>query len=76
MEPDRIIIEKANWLAEHGYEIAIVTDTQLGREPIFPLSPKVNLIDLGIDFSKEYGHNFLVRVFMYHKLMFQYSRKA
>ena len=72
---DRIIIEKANWLAEHGYEIAIVTDTQLGREPIFPLSPKVNLIDLGIDFSKEYGHNFLVRVFMYHKLMFQYSRK-
>ena len=72
---DRVIIEKANWLAEHGYEIAIVTDTQLGREPIFPLSPKVNLIDLGIDFSKEYGHNFLVRVFMYHKLMFQYSRK-
>ena len=72
---DRIIIEKANWLAEHGYEIAIVTDTQLGREPIFPLSPKVNLIDLGIDFSKEYGHNFLVRVFVYHKLMFQYSRK-
>lgn len=72
---DRIIIEKANWLAEHGYEIAIVTDTQLGREPIFPLSPKVNLIDLGIDFSKEYGHNFLVRVFIYHKLMFQYSRK-
>lgn len=72
---DRIIIEKANWLAEHGYEIAIVTDTQLGREPIFPLSPKVNLIDLGIDFSKEYVHNFLVRVFIYHKLMFQYSRK-
>ena len=72
---DRVIIEKANWLAEHGYEIAIVTDTQLGREPIFPLSPKVNLIDLGIDFSKEYGHNFLVRVFVYHKLMFQYSRK-
>lgn len=32
---DRIIVEKANWLAEHGYEIAIVTDTQLEENPHF-----------------------------------------
>ena len=25
---DRVIAEKANWLADHGHEIAIVTDTQ------------------------------------------------
>lgn len=73
---DRIIVEKANWLAEHGYEIAIVTDTQLGREPAFPLSPKVKLIDLAIDFSKEYGHNFLVRTYLYYKLMHQYRREV
>lgn len=72
---DRVIVEKANWLAEHGYEVAIVTDTQLGREPAFPLSPKVELIDLAIDFSKEYGHNFLVRIWMYYKLMYQYRKK-
>ncbi|MBE6256752.1 MAG: glycosyltransferase family 4 protein [Prevotella sp.] len=72
---DRVIAEKANWLAEHGYEIAIVTDTQLGREPAFPLSPKVKLIDLAIDFSKEYGHSFPVRVWMYYKLMRQYRKK-
>ena len=41
---DRVIAEKANWLAEHGHEIAIITDTQMGREPVFPLSPKVRLI--------------------------------
>ena len=35
---DRVIAEKANWLAEHGHEVCIVTDTQLGREPAFPLS--------------------------------------
>ena len=72
---DRVIAEKANWLADHGHEIAIVTDTQLGREPAFPLSPKVKLIDLAIDFSKEYGHSFPVRIWLYYKLMYQYRRK-
>lgn len=72
---DRVIAEKANWLAEHGHEIGIVTDTQMGREPAFPLSPKVKLIDLAIDFSKEYGHCFPVRIWMYYKLMHQYRKK-
>ena len=72
---DRVIAEKANWLAEHGHEVGIVTDTQMGREPVFPLSPKVRLIDLAIDFSKEYGHGFLMRIYMYYKLMHQYRKK-
>jgi len=72
---DRVITDKANWLVEHGYNVAIVTDTQLGRPPVFLLSPKVRLIDLAIDFSKEYGHNFFVRTILYYYLMFQYKRK-
>ena len=72
---DRVIAEKANWLAEHGHDVAIITDTQMGREPVFPLSQKVRLIDLAIDFSKEYGHGFLMRIFMYYKLMHQYRKK-
>lgn len=72
---DRVITAKANWLAEHGYEVAIVTDTQMGHPPIFPLSQKVRLIDLAIDFSKEYGHNFLLRTVIYFKLMHKYRRK-
>jgi len=71
---DRVIAEKANWLAEHGHEIAIITDTQMGREPVFPLSPKVRLIDLAVDFSQEYGHGFMVRIWMYYKLMRQYRK--
>lgn len=66
---DRVVTEKANWLAEHGHEIAIISDSQMGREPAFPLSPKVRLIDLAIDFGKEYGHVFIVRSFIYLKLM-------
>lgn len=72
---DRIISEKANWLAKHGYDVIIVTDTQLGRAPVFPLYSNVRLIDLAIDFSKEYGHSFFFRIFMYYKLMHLYRKK-
>lgn len=72
---DRVITEKANWLANHGYDVMIVTDTQLGREPIYPLSPKVFLYDLAIDFSLEYGHSLPVRAWWYFKLMRLYRKK-
>lgn len=72
---DRVITEKANWLSEQGHDVAIVTDTQMGRPPVFPLSSKVRLIDLAIDFSREYGHNFLVRTIIYFKLMHVYRKK-
>ena len=72
---DRVLTEKANWLAEHGYEVGIITDTQMGRPPVFPLSSKVNLINLDVDFSKEYGHNLLKRTYLYFRLMSEYKRK-
>lgn len=72
---DRVITNKANWLAEHGYDVMIVTDTQMGRAPVYPLSDKVKLHDLAIDFSLEYGHSLLVRAWWYFKLMHQYRMK-
>lgn len=72
---DRVITEKANWLANHGYDVMIVTDTQLGRDPIYPLSDKVALYDLAVDFSLEYGHSLPIRAWWYIKLMFQYRKK-
>ena len=72
---DRVLSSKANWLSEHGYDVLIVTDSQMGREPAFPLSPKVRLNDLAIDFGKEYGHNFLTRIILYYKLMYSFRKK-
>ena len=71
---DRVITNKANWLVEHGFDVMIVTDTQLGREPVYPLSPKVILHDLAIDFSLEYGHSLPVRAWWYLKLMHKYRK--
>ncbi len=71
---DRIISNKANYLSEHGYDISIITDSQNGRAPAFPLSERVKLIDLNIDFGKEYGHSFAYRIFMYFILMRKYKK--
>lgn len=34
---ERIVINKANWLASHGYDVAIFTTEQAGRTDFFPL---------------------------------------
>jgi glycosyltransferase involved in cell wall biosynthesis len=71
---DRVVIEKANWFARQGHDVAVVTDSQMGRIPPFQLFYKVRLIDLSIDFGKEYGHSFIVRSFIYFKLMRVYRK--
>lgn len=44
---DRVLTEKANYLAEVlGHEVYIITDSQAGRPPVFPLSAKVRHVDL------------------------------
>lgn len=73
---DRIITQKANYLADvYGHEVFIITDSQNGRPLSFPLSAKVKHLDLGIDFGRQYGHNLLVRYFIYRSLMMDYRTK-
>lgn len=70
---DRVVIEKANYLAEHGYDIILLTDSQKNRQPFFQISKKVRCHDLGIDFEQEYKYNPLIRIFIYNKLMKKYK---
>lgn len=72
---DRVLTDKANYLAEHDYDITIITESQMGRPVVFPLSPKVKLIDMGIDFDKQYGHNILYRGFLYLRFIHIYKEK-
>lgn len=48
---ERIVINKANWLAEHGHEVSIITTEQNGRQNFFPLNEKVTRIDLDVMYS-------------------------
>ena len=70
---DRVLTDKANYLAEHGYDITIITESQMGRPIVFPLSPKVKMMDMGIDFNKQYEYNFLLRSVIYLKCIQQYK---
>lgn len=73
---DRVVTEKANYFAEKfGYDVYIITDSQENRPPVFPLSPKVKLIDLGLNFGQQYNHSILVRGYIYFKLMRTYRKK-
>lgn len=73
---DRILSTKANYFAEVcGYEIYIITDSQNGLAPFFPLSPKIKHIDLETNFDLQYRHNLLVRTFYYFFLMKKYKTR-
>ena len=71
---DKIIINKANYFAEKlGYEVYLITDSQNGLEPFFPISPKVQHIDLGLNFYQQYQYPFYKRFLVYEKLMRKYK---
>lgn len=72
---DRVLTDKANYLSEHGHDVTIITESQMERPIVFPLSPKVRLVDMGIDFNKQYEHQFLYRGYIYLKCIKQYKKK-
>ena len=72
---DKIIINKANYLADKlGYEIYLITDSQNGLEPFFPISKHVKHIDLGLNFYQQYQYPSYKRLWIYLRLMRQYKK--
>lgn len=46
----RVIANKANYLAEAGHEVTIVTTDQLGKGHFYEMSDKINFVDLRIHY--------------------------
>lgn len=72
---DKVIVEKANYFAMHGYEVTIVTESQMGRPMAFPLDAAVKHIDMNLDFNSQYSQGFIRRAFTYYSLMRLYKNK-
>lgn len=72
---DKVIVEKANYLATHGYQVTIITESQMGRPTSFELVPQVKHIDMGLDFNKQYSLGILRRFCTYVGLMRTYKIK-
>lgn len=52
---ERILSVKANYLAEQGYEIHIITTEQMGRPIFFPLHPSIKTYHLDLDYEGSNG---------------------
>lgn len=59
---ERVLTLKANYFAEElGYEIYIILTDGNGKIPFFPLSPKISVIDLGVNFDDAFQKPFFRR---------------
>ena len=72
---DKILAEKANYLVNHGYDVTIVTESQMGKPLSFKLEDKVCHIDMGLDFGKQYTQGSFRRFLTYSSLMRQYKSR-
>lgn len=55
---ERVLALKANWLAEHGYEVTVVTTDQLGRPSFFEMDSGIATVDLAIGYEDNNGGSF------------------
>ena len=68
---ERVLTTKVNYLAnqEDKYEISIILTDGYGKEPFFPLSEKVHIINLNIGFEELWGMSFVKKVFAFYRQM-------
>ena len=73
---ERVLTLKANYFAEHfGYNITIIL-TEGERKPLFyPLSKKVNVVNLGIGFEELWNRSFISKVFVYLVKQYRFKKK-
>lgn len=62
---ERVLADKANWLAAHGHTVHILTTDQMGRPSAFAMDPSIQMQDLGINYEENNGGSFLSKVLKY-----------
>lgn len=72
---ERVLANKANWLAAHGYEVVIVTTDQKGRKPYFNLDPSIKCIDLAIGYEDNNGSSLINKVIRYPTKQYKHLRR-
>ena len=65
---ERVITLKASYFAEqYGYDVTIIVTEGKGRDSFFPLSDKVKVVNLAINFEELWTCSFIRKVFIYLK---------
>lgn len=72
---ERVTTVKANWLAQHGHEVYLITTKHAGRPPYYPLDPSIRHIDLDIPY-KEPGEVSRWKAYLHNKPLYKRHRLA
>ncbi len=63
---ERIVSVKANYFAEqYGYDVTIIVTEGIGKSPFFPISDKVNIVNLNIGFEELWNQPFWKKIVIY-----------
>lgn len=73
---ERVLTLKANYFAEHfGYDITIILTEGKGKPFAYPLSDKIKVVNLDINFEELWTCSFVKRIFVYLKKQRVYKQK-
>lgn len=72
---ERVLANKANWLARNGHEVVIVTTDQNGKSPFFALDERIRTFDLGIGYEDNNGRPFINKLLKYPLKQFRHKRR-
>ncbi len=73
---ERVLTAKANYLADKlNYDVYIIITDDKGTKPYFPLSDKINVIQLDVNIDNLWQYPSWKRLYLYHKKMKEYKRK-
>ena len=72
---ERIVSVKASYFADvFGDDVTIIITEGPGRECFFPLSPKVNVINLNLGFEELWRASFIKKVYLYLQKQRKYKK--
>ena len=72
---ERVVSFKASYFAEvYHYDVTIIVTDGKGQDSFFPLSDKVKVVNLNLDFEELWKVPFFKKVFLYLKKQFKYRQ--
>lgn len=72
---EKILTDKANWLAGHGYEVTIITTEQKGRPDAFPLDGRIARRDLAIGYEDNNGGSLFNKLIHYPLKQYRHRKR-
>lgn len=73
---ERVLTLKVNYFADVlGYDIYIILTDGKNKAPYFPLSSKIHIINLNINFEELWNKPFIIKIFLYLKKQWIYQKE-